>query len=97
MALLVEELALAHGKDFIDRVGELQATVLDVNRGARMRQIAPIDIGDPPAGIFPRGHGSGSAKNLSWPGLAGPPSGRASARPMSNSIAWVARCGGPLH
>src|SRR5262245_44992450 len=98
MPLLVQKPAATHREHFVDRVGELQPAVLDVHRGARMREIAPIDIGDPPAGIFPpRGHGVSSPAPLCViPRESGGPSARASARAKNLFAArtrrgWVAR------
>ncbi len=46
MLVFVEDVAADHAPNFIDRVGELQAAILDMHARIRMRKIAPIDIGD---------------------------------------------------
>ena len=46
MPFLVDQPAAEHGDDLVDPVGELVAAVLDMHRGAAMRLVAAVDVGD---------------------------------------------------
>ena len=46
MAWLVEPPSTDYGDDFIDAVGKLKSTVLDVDRGVAMRHIAAVNVSD---------------------------------------------------
>ena len=53
MALGVGQLAVEHGPDLIDPVGELEAAVLDVHDRLAVRHEAAVDIGDArPSGLL---------------------------------------------
>jgi hypothetical protein len=46
MAIEVGEPAVEHRPDLIDAVGELKATILDVDRRLAVRLVLTVDVGD---------------------------------------------------
>jgi hypothetical protein len=46
MARFVDEVAALDLDDLVDRIGELKAAILNVNRGVSVRQVSAIDVDD---------------------------------------------------
>ena len=46
VARLVEAPSGDHGDNLVNSIGELEAAILDMNRGVAMGQIAAVDVGD---------------------------------------------------
>ena len=53
MEVPVGEAAAVEMDDFVDAVGELVAAVLDVHAGLVLRQVGPVDVGDPAHAMRP--------------------------------------------